>query len=155
MNNHKHFYGVPYIIVFYYLKVTLKYGEKNYFPTTSSSWSSSVCSAQGRSFTANAGTKAAVLPTAGLLPPTQEPGLQFYQGWIGAIVSRCFPHPTLSLASEQTLKDLKDPRAINVEVRGVNLANWDLRTSPKFTRGVKYQFHQGFWVDHRSGNHNH
>ena len=38
---------------------------------------------------------------------TQEPRLQFYQGWIGAIASRCFPHPTLSLASEQTLKDLK------------------------------------------------
>ena len=33
---------------------------------------------------------------------------------------------------------------MNVEVRRVNLANWALRTSPKFTSGVKYQFHQGF-----------
>ena len=31
-----------------------------------------------------------------------------------------------------------------VEVRRVDLANWTLRTSPKFTTGVKYQFHQGF-----------
>ena len=30
---------------------------------------------------------------------TQEP--------IGAVASRCFPHPTLSLASEETWKDLK------------------------------------------------
>ena len=28
--------------------------------------------------------------------------------------------------------------------RRVDLANWDLCTSPKFTTGVKYQFHQGF-----------
>ena len=26
---------------------------------------------------------------------------------------------------------------------------------PKFTTGVKYQFHQGFWPDRRSGNPNH
>ena len=26
----------------------------------------------------------------------------------------------------------------------MDLANWALRTSPKFTTGVKYQFHQGF-----------
>ena len=31
----------------------------------------------------------------------------FPRGLIGAIACRCFPHPTLSLASEQTLKDLK------------------------------------------------
>ena len=57
---------------------------------------------KGRSFTASAGTKAAVLP-----PQTQEPGLQFYWVWISSVASRCFPHNTLSLASEQTLKDLK------------------------------------------------
>ena len=33
------------------------------------------------------------------------------------IASRCFPHPILSLTSEQTLKDLKDPRGTSVEVR--------------------------------------
>ena len=26
----------------------------------------------------------------------------------------------------------------------MNLANWALRTSPKFTTGVKYQFYEGF-----------
>ena len=31
-----------------------------------------------------------------------------------------------------------------MEVRRVELANLALRTSPKFTTGVKYQFHQGF-----------
>ena len=34
-------------------------------------------------------------------------GCSFTRDLIGAVVSRCFPHPTLSLASEQTLKDLK------------------------------------------------
>ena len=49
----------------------------------------------------------------------------------------------------------KDPRGPNVEVRRVDSANWALRTSPKFTTGVEYQFHQGFWPDQRSGNPNH
>ena len=44
---------------------------------------------------------------AGLPLQTQEPRLQFYLGWIGAPASRCFPHLTLSLASKQTLKDMK------------------------------------------------
>ena len=81
--------------------------------------------------------------------------LQFYQGWIGAVACRCFPHPTLSLASGQTLKDLKRFQRHQVEVRRVNLANWALRTSPKFTTSVKYQSHQGVWPDQRSGNSNH
>ena len=34
-------------------------------------------------------------------------GCSFTRDWIGAVASRCFPHHTLSLASEQTLKDLK------------------------------------------------
>ena len=34
-------------------------------------------------------------------------GCTFTRDLIGAVASRCFPHPTLSLASEQTLKDLK------------------------------------------------
>ena len=76
----------------------------------------------------------------------------FTRDWIGAVASRCFPHPTLSLASEQTLKD---PEGTNVEVRRLDLANWALRTSPIFTTGFKYQFHQGFWLDQRSGNPNH
>ena len=34
-------------------------------------------------------------------------GCSFTRDEIGAVASRCFPHPTLSLASEQTLNDLK------------------------------------------------
>ena len=75
--------------------------------------------------------------------------LQFYQGWIGAVASRCFPQSTLSLASEQDLKDLKRSQGLQ---RGGEVANWALRTSPKFTTEVTYQFHQGFWPDKRSGN---
>ena len=37
----------------------------------------------------------------------------------------------------------------------MDLANWALRTSPKFTTGIKYQFLQGFCPDRRSGNPNH
>ena len=61
---------------------------------------------KGRSFTASSGTKAAVLPKAGL-SPKQEQRLQFYHGWIDAVASHCFPHPTLSLTSEQIFKDPK------------------------------------------------
>ena len=35
------------------------------------------------------------------------------------------------------------------------MANWALRTSPKFNTGVKYEFHQGFGPDRRSGDPNH
>ena len=107
--------------------------------------SSSCVLPKGRSFNASGETQAAVLPKAGLPPQTQEPRLQFQQGF-----NRCgsFPllsaSPSLSLASEQTLKDLKDPRGTNEEVRRVDLANWALRTTPKFTTRVKYKFHQGF-----------
>ena len=73
-------------------------------------------------------------------------GFSFTRDWIGAVASHGFPHSTLSLASEQTLKDLKDPRGTSEEVRRVDLANWALRTSLKFTAGVKYQFHQGFFL---------
>ena len=54
--------------------------------------------------------------------------------------------------SEQTLKDLKNPRGTNVVLGRVDLANWALRSSPKFTIVVKHQFHQGFWPEQRSGN---
>ena len=39
-----------------------------------------------------------------------------------------------------------------MEVRRVDLAHWALRTSPKITTGVKYQFHQGVWSGQRSEN---
>ena len=94
----------------------------------------------------------AVLPKAGLPPQTRNQGCSFTRDWIGAVASHCFLHPTLSLASEQTLKD---PRDTNAEVRRVDLANWALWTSPKFITRVKYQLHQGFWSDQRSRNPNH
>ena len=54
---------------------------------------------KGRSLTSNLRTKAAVLSKAGLSQQTQEPRLQFYYGWIGAVASRCFPYaPSLSLS---------------------------------------------------------
>ena len=65
----------------------------------------------------------------GLPPQTQEPRLQFYQGLIVTVASRCFPHPTLSSASEQTLKDLKRSQAHQLGGVRVDLANWVLRTS--------------------------
>ena len=40
-------------------------------------------------------------------------------------------------------------------MRSVDLVNWALRTSPKFTTGVKYELQQGFWPDQRSGNPSH
>ena len=63
------------------------------------------------------------------------------------------PH-SLSLASEQTIKDLKRAQGHHRGGRRVDLANWALWTSPKFTTGVKYRFHQGSWPDQRSGNSN-
>ena len=95
-------------------------------------------STKGRSSIANSGTKAVVLP-----------------GMIGAVASHCFPHPTLFSIWTDLKRSEKIPKGTNVEVRRVNLANWAFRTSPKFTTGVKYQLHQGFWPDPRSGNPNH
>ena len=92
-------------------------------------------SAQGRSSTANLGTKVIIL-----LGINQCGSFQLLSA------------PTLSLASEHTLKD---PRGPNVGVRRVDLANCALRISQKFTRWVKYQLHQGFWPGQRSGNPNH
>ena len=40
-------------------------------------------------------------------PKLRSQGCSFTRDLIGAVASRCFPHPTLCLASEQTLKDLK------------------------------------------------
>ena len=40
-------------------------------------------------------------------------------------------------------------------MRRADLTNWALITSPKFTTGVQYQIHQGFWPHQRSGNPNH
>ena len=71
-------------------------------------------------------------------------GCSFTRDLIAAVASRSFPHPTLSIASEQTLKDLKEPRDTNEEVRKVDLANWALRASSKFTTGVIISVPSGF-----------
>ena len=76
-------------------------------------------------------------------------GCRYARDWIGAVASYCFPCLSLFLVSEQTSKD---PRGTNVELSILDLANWALRTSPKFTTGVKYQFHQGYWPYQRSWN---
>ena len=99
-----------------------------------------------RSFTANSGTKAAVL-----LKGRSSTANSGTQAVVLLEIDRCgsfplFPHSTLSLAPEQTLKDLKRSQMHrrSVKVRRVDMANWALRTSLKFTTGVKYQFHQSF-----------
>ena len=61
---------------------------------------------KGRSFTASTGIQAAVLPKGRSSTQTQEPGCSFTRDWMGAVASRCFLHRAVSLASEQTLKDL-------------------------------------------------
>ena len=80
----------------------------------------------GRSLTANSGTKVAVL-------------LEMNRYGSFPLLSE----PPLSLTSEQTLKDLKRSQGHKLG-GGMDLANWALRASPKFNKGVKYQFHQGF-----------
>ena len=85
----------------------------------------------------------------------RKQGCSFTRDWLGAVASRCFPCPFLSLPSEQTLEIWKDPRGTNLEERRVDLANWALQTPLKVTTRDKYQFHQGFCPDQRSGNPNH
>ena len=108
---------------------------------------------KGRSFTANSGTKAAVLSKGRSFTTNSrtQVAVLLRMDRCGSFLLLSTPL-SLSLASEQTLKD---PRGISVKVRRVDLVNCALRTSPKFTIGVKYQFHQGFWPGQRSGNPNH
>ena len=100
---------------------------------------------KGRSFAANSDTKAAILPKS-------RSSIAKSGTYVAVLLgtNRCGSLPLLSasplsLASEQTLNDLKrSGRDTNEGMRRVNLANLSLQTSPKFTTGVKYQFHQGF-----------
>ena len=64
-------------------------------------------------------------------------------------MNRCSNFPLISaprsLFSIWTdLKRSEKSLGTNVEVRRIDLANLVLRTSPKFTKGVKYQLHQSF-----------
>ena len=92
-------------------------------------------------------------PKAGPSLQAEKPRLQFCrrqvfqrklrnQGWsftrnlIFAVASRCYPHLTLSLASEQTLKDLKRYQG---HQRGDEESGF-----VKFTTGVKHKFQSEF-----------
>ena len=107
---------------------------------------------KGRCINARTGTYAAVLPKADLPPHARELRLLVYQG-----VDRCGSFPLLSAPHSlfSIWTDLQISQGHNVVVRRVDLANWALRTSPKFITEVKYQFHRRFWPDRKSGNHNH
>ena len=92
---------------------------------------------KGRSFTANSGTKAAFLPKG--KPSTANSGTKAAV-LLGMNKCGSFPllsNPTLSLASEQTLKDPKRSQGSQRGGRRVDLSNWTLQTSPKFTIQVK------------------
>ena len=86
---------------------------------------------KGRPFTANSVTKAAILLKGRSSTANSGTKVAVLLGMNSAVASHCFPHPTLSLASEQALKKSE-------EILGA------LRTSPTFTTEVKYQFVQGF-----------
>ena len=113
---------------------------------------------KGRSFTANPGTKAAVLLKG--RSSTANSGTK-----IAALLgmNRCGSFQLLSALHSlfSIWTDLKRYEKIpgaparSMEVRRMDLANWALRTSSEFTIGVKYQFHQSFWPDQRSGKPNH
>ena len=74
-------------------------------------------------------------------------------------MNRCGSFPLLSAPHSlfSFWTDLKRSEKIictSVEMRRGDLVNWALRTSPKFTTGVKYQLYRDFWPDQRSENHN-
>ena len=106
---------------------------------------------KSRSFTANAGTKVAVLPKAGFHCKLRNQGCSFTRDNFPLLSA---PHSLFSIWTDLKISQ-NIPGGTSVEARRVDLANWALRTSPKFTTGVKYQFHQGFWSDQRFGNPNH
>ena len=62
---------------------------------------------KGRSFTAKSDTKAAFLPKGRSSTANSGTKVAVWLGMNRCGSFRCFPHPTLSLASEQTLKYLK------------------------------------------------
>ena len=108
-----------------------------------------------RSFTANSGTNAAVLPKGRSSTPNSGIKVAVLLGMNVCGSFPLFSAPHISLASEQTLKDLKWSQGLPRGGEESGFGCWALRTSQKFTTGIKYQFHHGFWPDHKSGNTNH
>ena len=91
---------------------------------------------KGMSFTANSGTKAAVLAKGRSSTANSRTKVAVLLGMnmCGSFTLRSAAH------SEQILKDVKDPRGTSVEVRRVDLALWALRISPKFTTRIPSGF---------------
>ena len=100
---------------------------------------------KGRSFTANSGAMAAVL-----LKGRSSTANSGTQAAVLLGMDRCGSFPLLSAPHSFFSIWTDDPRGTSVGMR-VDLANWALRTSPKFTTRIKY-FHQSFWPNQRSGN---
>ena len=109
------------------------------------------CSAKRRHFTAKSGTKAAVLPKG--KSSTANSGIKVA---VLLGMNRCGGFPFLSVCHlNRPFKIWKDRRGPSVKARRLDLANCALRTSPKFTSGVKYPFHQGSRLDQWSINPDH
>ena len=113
------------------------------------------CLTKCRSFAANAGTKVAVLPEGRSSTANSGTKIAVLLG-----ISRCCSFPLFSapqsLFSIRTdIKDLKRFQGLQRGGEENGFGQLGPPTSPKFTTRVKYQFHQGFLPDQRSGNPNH
>ena len=110
---------------------------------------------KGTSFAANSGTNAAILPKGRSSTANFGTKVAVLPG-----MNKCGSFPLLSASRSlfsiwtNLERSQKIPGAPVGRWR-VDLTNWALRTLPKFTTGIKYQFRQGFWPDQRSGNLNH
>ena len=94
---------------------------------------------KGMSFTANLGTKAAVLPKSRSSTTNSGTKVAVLQG-----MNRCGSYPLLS-APPHSLFSIWTDLKRSEKIPGT------IRTSPKFTTGVKYNFHQGFLPGQKSG----
>ena len=107
---------------------------------------------KGRSFTANAGIKVAVLSKD--RSSTANSGTKV-AGLLG--INRCGSFPLLSAPHSlfSIWTDLKRSEKIPGAPKWI-WGEWIWLTGPSdFTTGVKSQFHHGFWPDQRSGNPTH
>ena len=109
---------------------------------------------KGRSFTANSGTKTAVLPKGRYSTSNSRTKIAVLLG-----MNRCSSFPLLSATYSlfSILTDLKRSEKIPGAPTW-RRGEWIWLTRPSGLQrnssyGVKYQFHQGFWPDQRSGNH--
>ena len=113
------------------------------------------CSAQGQVFHCISGTKAAVLHKGS--SSNSNSGTKFA---VLLWINRCSSF--LLLSAPHSLFSIWTDLKRSEKIPGAPTWRWEewiwlraLRTLPKFTTGVKYQFHQGFWPDQRSRYPNH